>query len=80
MMEVETQSETEADHKHVFKHVGGGCRVGAVENENERCDDHYKCACGLEFFTQSNATVHFLMPDTILPREDAWDPEGEAPP
>ena len=64
-----------ADHNHVFRHTGGGCRVGEVENKDLRCDDEYKCECGLGFITKSSAIVHFLLPDGIPQREDpiAWE-------
>lgn len=74
---------TVTPHVHVFKHQGGGCLVVELppEEEKNRCDDHYKCDCGLEFWTHSDAPTHFAMPQEIQGRADPWDPRtGKAPP
>mgnify|MGYP001566894237 CR=1 len=50
-------------HKHIFKHIGGGC--GFAKEDNEMCDDSYECECQARIRTTSSADVHFEMPKSI---------------
>lgn len=62
-------------HIHLFEHVGGGCFVTEeVPDENARCDDHYVCDCGSEFFMHSDSGTHFRMPLKFL-AVPSWLPE-----
>lgn len=57
-------------HKHIFRHIAGGCTVGkCAKGEEYPCDDHYRCSCGLEFRIYSKSDVHFALPSQINGRK-----------
>jgi len=50
-------------HKHIFKHIGGGCLISS--DKKLPCDDHYKCECGLEFRLETDRMGHRFLPEII---------------
>jgi len=54
-------------HKHKFKNIGGGCKIGS--NDEFPCDDHYKCECGLEFKLLTDKVGHRFLPENFEAEE-----------
>lgn len=50
-------------HKHVFRHLGGGC--GFAREDDEMCDDLYECRCKRRIRVTSSVDVHFEMPKKV---------------
>ena len=51
-------------HKHLFIHIGGGCRIQALAEETPYypCDDEYKCRCGEKKKIYSSYKQHLENP------------------
>ena len=54
-------------HKHIFKHIGGGCLMNMADPY--ACDDHYKCKCGLDFKLKTSFTGHRYLPESFEAEE-----------
>lgn len=65
------------EHKHFFKHQGGGCYQ---DGRKFACDDDFQCSCGLKFRTLSDEIGHRYLPESwgVEPMSEAKQMEQSA--
>ena len=54
-------------HRHLFKHIGGGCRLNEaqIKGTDKQCDDEFRCRCGRREKIYTTIKQHLSLPQII---------------